>query len=56
MKVYIAGGEGLTNIRQKDLFKQGCKNRLVSFFGGESSFNRVINAAKEWEKEKKNDT
>ena len=30
MKVYIAGGEGLTSARQKAVFQAGCRWRLIS--------------------------
>ena len=44
MKIYLAGGEGLTAKRQEALFQAGCRHRLTSFFSG-TSVERVIAAA-----------
>ena len=49
MKIYLAGGEGLTAKRQEALFQAGCRHRLTSFFSGKS-VQRVIAAAENFEK------
>ena len=49
MKIYLAGGEGLTAKRQQALFEAGCRHRLTSFFSG-TSMQRVITAATNFEK------
>jgi hypothetical protein len=54
MKLFFAGGEGLPRARQKQMFTDGVRSRLVSFFTGVGPCNRVVSCAKEWEKENKN--
>ena len=49
MKIFLAGGEGLTQKRQAALFEAGCRHRLTSFFSGKS-VQRVIAAAENFEK------
>jgi hypothetical protein len=53
MKIYLAGGETLLDKRQKAMFEAGCRNRLVSFYSG-NSIERVIKAAEEFTKDTKN--
>jgi len=48
MKIYLAGGEGLTAKRQKSLFTAGCRHRLTSFFSG-NSMQRVLDAKESFE-------
>ena len=49
MKIFLAGGEGLTTKRQTALFEAGCRHRLTSFFSG-NSMERIIAAAENFEK------
>jgi hypothetical protein len=51
VKIYYAGGEGLPRSRQKQMFTDGVRHRLVSFFTGKGPTNKVVNCALEWEKE-----
>jgi hypothetical protein len=56
MKIFFAGGEGLPRSRQKQMFTDGVRHRLVSFFTGTGPCNKVVDCAKEWEKEKEEKT
>lgn len=49
MKIFLAGGEGLTAKRQEALFEAGCRHRLTSFYSG-TSVERVLAAAENFEK------
>jgi len=49
MKIFIAGGEGLTTKRQEAILDAGCRHRLTSFFSGKS-MERVLAAADNFEK------
>lgn len=51
MKIFLAGGEGLTAKRQEALFEAGCRHRLTSFFSGKS-MERVLSAAENFEQSK----
>jgi len=51
MKIFFAGGEGLPRTRQKQMFSDGVRYRLVSFFTGQGPCNKVVDCAKEWEKD-----
>lgn len=53
MKIFLAGGEGLTAKRQEALFQAGCRHRLTSFFSG-TSVERVLKAASEFEESQSN--
>jgi hypothetical protein len=48
MKIFLAGGEGLTAKRQEALFQAGCRHRLTSFFSGKS-MERVLTAVENFE-------
>ena len=50
MKIYLAGGEGLTAKRQKSLFQAGCRHRLTSFYSGKS-MERVLAAADDFQRD-----
>ena len=52
MKLFFAGGEGLPRPRQRQMFEDGVRHRLVSFFTGTGPCNKVAECAKNWEKEK----
>ena len=52
MKIYLAGGEGLTAKRQKSLFTAGCRHRLTSFYSGKS-MQRVLDAKESFESDTK---
>lgn len=56
MKLFMAGGEGLPRSRQHQMFNDGVRHRLVSFFTGQGPCNKVVECAKKWEKEKENET
>jgi hypothetical protein len=56
MKLYLAGGEGITRIRHKKMFENGVRHRLVSFWTGFGPVMKVVNCAKEWESEHKEET
>ena len=51
MKIFMAGGEGLPRSRQRQMFNDGVRHRLVSFFTGVGPCNKVVECAKLWEKE-----
>jgi hypothetical protein len=51
VKLYFAGGEGLPRPRQKQMFTDGVRYRLVSFFTGTGPTIKVVQCALEWEKE-----
>lgn len=52
MRIYVAGGPSITQIRHRDIFESGCRNRLVSFFDGPKKIEKVLKAAKDWQDEK----
>ena len=51
MKLFFAGGEGLPRPRQRQMFEDGVRHRLVSFFTGTGPTNKVAECARQWEKE-----
>lgn len=51
MKLFFAGGEGLPRARQKKMFDDGVRYRLVSFFTGKTPCNKVAECARWWENE-----